>query len=249
MKWLVLLCAGLLAQAQSGIAPPQIGFVLNSDQTVRPLIGFAGNLISGDSIFEGVLSTASSASWTLVKTPSTLVASDLKHNFQFSLDTDDGKALFAFSQDGVPALVFLPGSNTLQQWRTDHFEWVRFFADSLGGDPVAIARPTENWVRFVIRRPDGFWQLDLSTQDGSILGQTALPRIQGSVLLQADGSLIYLDQSSLVIGSRRIELGSVGGELRSIGDGWVQVGQLAVRITPGHEQVSQFPEVAPCCEN
>ncbi len=216
---------------------------------MRPLVGLAGNLVLGDSLLDGVLSSASSASWTLLKTSASLVALDLNKNIQFSLDIDDDTALFAFAQDGTPALAFLPGRNTLLKWQTDHFQSIPFAADLLDGDPIAISTPADNWVRFVIRRSDGLWRIDLSIQDGAILSQSALPGIQGPVLMQADGSLVYVDQTWLVIGERRIQLGFAGGDLRSIGDGWIQVGQLAVRITAGREQVSQIPEVAPCCEN
>lgn len=231
--------SAMLCPAQTGIQAPRLGVVADADGSLRPLLGFAGNLFLGDAIGVDVITSASSGSISMVKTITALTVLDQSAQLLFAMDLDDpGPALFAFRPDGSPARVYLPRSGALFAWKTDHFE------------PDSTAVPSGIFAigdrAFLVQRGEAIWRVDDA-------GETLLPGLAGPTLLLADGAVVYTDDTSVVIRDangveRRIDTGVQIGEFRQLGAGWIEAiepgpGRLfAICILPGREQSSQLPE-------
>jgi hypothetical protein len=69
------LLAGV-ARAQSGLTPPQVGFMQDAANSFRPVYGIAGNFLPGDAVTGKVVSAAYSGSYGLVKTSSAIIVTD-----------------------------------------------------------------------------------------------------------------------------------------------------------------------------
>jgi hypothetical protein len=234
--------------AQS-IAPPQVGTIQDSKHSLRPVLGLAANFVLGDSLGEGVVSSASSGSFSMVKTDAALVVLNRDGQVLCSMDADAGSAAFAFSTGGVPAFVYVPQSQVLLRWVSDHLERTPFNADQIGGVVLAIASPGPDRLTFLVRHDDGIWSVDLS---GS--AKWLLPAVDGPVLLRGDGSLLYATADGIQLrqadGS---EVNIVGAGVRPttlehMGSDWVHVTEqnssrhYAIRLASGHEQIYQLPE-------
>jgi hypothetical protein len=71
-----LLMAAGMAWAQTSLTPPQIGFMRDATDSLRPVYGIAGNFLLGDPVAVGVVSAAYSGSCGWVKTRSTVAVID-----------------------------------------------------------------------------------------------------------------------------------------------------------------------------
>src|SRR5437016_879447 len=106
------------------LATPQIGFIQDSGNALRPVYGIAGNFVLGDSAAAGVQAASFSGSFGMLKTRSTLIVIDRQGQVVASQDAPAGPALFAFSRTGAPALAYLPDANVLLQWLDGVFQQV-----------------------------------------------------------------------------------------------------------------------------
>ncbi|MDQ2946023.1 MAG: hypothetical protein M3Y27_08795 [Acidobacteriota bacterium] len=239
---------------QPAITPPQLGWVRDANSGLRPVTGIAANFIVGDCVTDGVISSAFSGSFGIVKTDASLSVLDRDGQTLFRMDADSGPALFAFSDDGAPAFVYLAQSQTLLKWNPDRLEPALFNLDSLDlpNNPVqAIASPSQDRAAIVVKRPDGLWLVDLD------LGtQTLLPGIEGPVLLRNDGSLLYAGPQGLMLRqadrSEQPFEGSIAvATFELMSQDWVHITErdssrhFAIRLESGREQLYQLPEAQP----
>jgi hypothetical protein len=238
--------AGALVCGQPVLAPPQVGIIQDSNHSLRRMLGLAGNFVLGDALGEGVVSSAFSGSFGMVKTDTSILVLDRDGQLLCNTDAGAGPAFFAFSNEGVPALVYLPKSQVLLQWASDHLEPAPFSADQIGGVVLAIAVDG-----LIVKRDDGVWLVDLSGAS-----QLPIPAFDGPVLMRSDGSLLYATADGFLlhhpqgpdqaIGGTGIQPGSLIFE--QMGKDWVHVTEqnstrhFALRLTPGSEQVYQLPE-------
>lgn len=240
----VILAAGFAA-AQPALKPPGLGMMVDAEGSLRPVLGLPGNLLLSDAAAQDVLSAGFSGKYAVVKTSSSLNVLDADGQVRFSMDAEEGPALFAFAADGSPALAYMAGA--LWRWSGSAFEASEFKADALQGEALALAGDSSRPV-FLVQRDDAIWRVE--SQTGA---QNALPGVEAPVLLRVDGTVLYADGTALVIRSvsgdeRRIETGAAIGTLRWMGDGWIcaieqdSLRQFAIRITRGREAVSQLPE-------
>ena len=231
-----------IACTQPAITPPQIGFVLDNTNAVRPVLGVAGNFSLGDPIRSNVVSSAFLGSFGIVKTESTLAVFDVSGNTLFERDVPAGPALFG-SQ-----LVYLTQAKALLRWTRASLEPLPWM---LEGDVLSIAQPDSAHVLAAVRRDDGLWLLLYSLPSGAIESQSALPAGDGPVLLIANGGFVFSDSERLRI--RRLDATEVQFEapqiqsLQQIGNGWIQASasdgrQFALDTRPGREQLHQLPE-------
>jgi hypothetical protein len=239
--------------AQTALAPPQIGFVADANRSLRPLLGIAGNFVLGDSLADEVSDVASSGAFALVKTNSAVTVLDSAGVALFTLDTDPGRAVFAFAADGQPSRAWLPSQGLLLTWNADHFESQPVHPEVLAGQVESVAPG-----RFAVKRADGLWLVEIAA-DGSLAAQAALPGVAGPLLLAADGSLLYADGEALVVRGadgteRRIDTGAVISQMAPLSANWLRFverhtrRQFAVCTAAGRERVLQLPEGASCCE-
>ncbi len=237
--------------SQPAIAPPQLGWVRDANSGLRPVTGLAANFILGDSVTDGVVSSAFSGSFGIVKTDASVSVLDRDGQTVFRADAEAGAALFAFADDGTPAFVYLTQSQTLLKWTSGRLEAAGFNLDILGGVVQAIASPARDLVTVVVKREDGLWRVDLDTGT-----QTLLPGIDGPVLLRNNGALLYAGSQRVALrqanGSDQPIEGSVAVEsFELMGKDWVHVTErdssrhFAIRLEPGREQLYQLPEAQP----
>ncbi len=236
---------------QPVIAPPQVGWVRDANSGLRPVTGLAANFILGDSVTDGVLSSAFSGSFGIVKTDASLRVLDRAGQTVFRMDAEAGPALFAFSDDGVPAFVYVAQSQTIFKWNRDRLEPALFTLDLCNGSVLSIASPARDRAAAVVKREDGLWLVDLN------LGtQTLLSGIDGPVLLRNNGAVLYTGPEGLVLRQAdRSDLpiqGSVAvATFELMGKDWVHVTErepsrhFAIRLDTGREQMYQLPEAQP----
>lgn len=244
------------AWAQVSLAPPQVGFMQDGAGSLRPVYGMAGNFLVGDALAVNVISSASSGSFSLVKTASKLLAIDGQGNIVASVDAPDGAAVFAFSQRSELALAYVLDANTMAAWRAGAFETVPFDAASLPNSTVlSIAAPDSEHAALIVQSQDGLHDLRILLSTGQIDSQTALEGITAPVLMLATGELVSSDLNGIVIrrpdGSERRIAAQLPQNFafEQLGDGWIELRDLtsalafAVRISDGREQLYQLPEV------
>lgn len=254
--WFIALLMAGSCPAQIGT--PQLGFVVDGARSLRPLMGLSGSWVLGDPVVGGVVNAASSGSFSLVKTDTSILVLDGRGNPVSSTDAEPGPAAFSFDGTGRPGLAWVRSAGLLA-WRTDHWEGGVVTGGLVGGQVLSLVQLGQDRVRFFTQRDDSFWVVELALANGSLLSQTALPGVAAPALLQADGRLVYTDGTGIVVRDvdgteRRVDLGFIPVEFHPLADGWLLVWdqdstRFAVRTQAGMERVSQLPEVQPCCGN
>lgn len=250
------LAIATMACAQPAIAPPQIGFIQDSSNALRPVIGIAGNFLLGDPMQIGLTSAAFSGSSGMVKTDSSLLAIDRQGQVITSADAPSGAALFAFSRTGAPSFVYLVDANAWMVWDGQQFQPAAFDLSAFDSPVViSIASPNDGEAQVVLQREDGLWDMRLQLADGSVTSRSAIPGVTAPMLALSTGNLIYRDEAGLVLrkpdGSELHIPAQLPANIvfQQMGDGWIQIrdldtsAQFAVRITEGREQLYQLPGV------
>jgi len=216
------------AWAQSGIARPQLGKILDANGAVRTVYGIAASTALGDAEITGVLSSACGKTFCLAKTDSSIVSAS------GNAAAPAGPALFAF--DGGAAFVWFPQSRQLAQWQNGV---VTPIDSSVDGEVLSI-RASGGAVEFAVRRQSGEW---IVKADGSVVA--ALPRSSGPVMLIA-GGVVYVTHGEIVIRDLQMPLAGVT-RLGRMSAGYLQVRaagvDYAIRIEKGRETLFQLPGV------
>jgi len=244
------------ACAQPALAPPQVGFIQDSENALRPVFGIAGNFILGDAISQGITSSAYSGSLVLLKTDSAIVATDVQGQVLQSMDAPPGPALFALYKDGSPAFAYLESVNLLFEWCGSGFQMVRFDGNLFLADSVlSIFAPDALHVGFLVRRGGDLLDVRIAVDSGESDSQATINGVTAPALILASGDIVYADADGLVI--RRADASEVhlnaqlpsGFSLAQMGAGWVALtdfgsgAQFAVRVTPGREGIYTLPGV------
>jgi len=240
------------AAAQSGIRPPQLGFAGSADSTLRPVYGVAGNFILGPPVQEKVISEAFSGSLGLLKTESALEVFGNQGQVLAAMDAVAGPALFAFSLDSLTALAYIPGSNTLVEWKAGQLvaQLVNMpFRPELG-TVLAIALPNALEASLIVQREDGIWEVGSGSQK-ALVGVTA------PLLVLASGRLLYHDARGIVLRNSDNSEVHIAAQLpgkfslQQMDSNWVQLSDLAtarrfaIRVIPGREGFYELPESRP----
>ena len=235
-----------VASAQPGIVSPRIGFVQDAAHSIRPMFGLAGNFIAGEAVVTDVVSSAFSGSFGLLKTDSAVILVDDVGRTIANLDAPSGSALFGFSRDGAPALVYFPSRNLLLQWTGTAFDPVAFEI----ADPVlSISSRDPGFADLIVQRDDTLWEVRIQLADGQTVRQAALVGVRAPALLLASGDLIYRDSGGVVIrrpGQSEVQIpADLPGQFqfRQMSSEWIQINDIAVRITPSRECIFSLPEV------
>jgi len=253
--------AAAAARAQT-VSPPQIGFIEDQSQTVRPLYGIAGNFMLGSAASGPVVSFASSGSFQLIKTDSAVIALGRLGQLIASRNAPSGSALFAFAQDGTPGLAYFTAANELFRWSGGRFQAVTFDGSSFAGaEVVSIASPDSIHAELIVQRGDDLWSLRVLLATGAPDSESALNGVNAPALRLPSGDIVYpavarqgrlLTHPGIVI--RRIDGSEIklaaelpaGFSLQQMGDVWIQLrgdgAQFAIRTTAGKEGVYRVPE-------
>jgi len=192
------------AWAQSGIAPPQLGFVEDGSHALRPAYGLAGNFILGPPVAANIVSEAFSGSLGLLKTDSSLAAFDSQGKLLASTAVAAGPALFAFSpnasSNGSCALVYIASSNSLLEWRGSAFAPVSLNNEELiPGAVLAIAFPSPFEASLIVQQDDIVWELKLPLGKVGTASQRALAGVRAPVLVLPSGDVVYRDAGGMVV--------------------------------------------------
>ena len=233
-----------LAAAQPAISPPQIGFVLDKTNAVRPVFGVAGSFTLGDSIGSDVVSGAFLGSFGFAKTSSAIAVFDRDGQILYATDAPPGPALFG-SQ-----LAYLTQTRLLLRWTGTTLEPISLPFDD---EVLSIAQPDSAHASAIVRRDDGLWLVRSSLDSGAIEVQSAIPGVDAPVLILDDGGFVFQNQDGIVIrrsNGSEIPLAARLSEpvqIQSMGNGWLQITdaggpRLAVDIRQGREQIYQLPE-------
>ena len=229
MKILLGLAIGACAWAQSGLARPQLGKMLDPNGAVRTVYGIAASVTLGDAEITGVLSSACSKNFCLAKTATSVIS------LLGSAPAPPGHALFAF--DGDTAFVWFPQSRQLAEWQNGALTTI----DSTVDGEVLSIRATAGAVEFAVRRQSGVW---IVKPDGSVVD--SLPLSTGPVML-IQGGAVYATRDEIVLRDVRIPLQQASA-FSQMTDGYLEVrtgnADYALRIEKGRETLFQLPGVA-----
>ena len=230
-----------LAAAQSGLTPPRIGFVRDSANRLRALLGISGNFWMGGTVARGVIDAASSGRASILQTRRGLIVVDTAGDPLSRPFPASGEALFAFSDDGSPALVWLRESGRLLRWTRRGF--IAVPAADPGGSVVSIAAPRASSAAFLVERDREVWRVDISLGDGALLFAAKLPGVSSPALLLDDGTLLFARNSSLVLRNpegdeRTIAFDNVAIRFAPVGRDWILIDtttttHLVLRLSTG----------------
>jgi hypothetical protein len=120
MRVLALIAAGGLL-AQSGIHPPQAGYIRDGARALRPVYGMAGSFILGAPVANEVLSAAFSGRIGLAKTAGMISVFDAEGHLVAQSEVGGGPARITFSRDGSQATAFLLDSGESIRWTGARF--------------------------------------------------------------------------------------------------------------------------------
>jgi len=245
-----------VAWAQTSLTPPQVGFMRDATDSLRPVYGIASNFLLGDAVAIGVISAAHSGSSGWFKTSSTVAVIDRTGSIVASTEAPGGAALFAFARAGEPALAYLAASGTMLAWNAGAFTAVPFNATALGANAVlSIAAPDSDHAAMIVQRDLGLWDVRIQLATGEIDAQTAIAGAAAPVLMLSSGDLVYSDTNGIVLrkidGSERHISAQlpVSFAFLQMGEAWIQLQdlaggrQFAIRIAQNREQSYQLPEV------
>ncbi len=238
------------------LAAPQIGFIQDGGNSLRPVYGVAGNFVLGDSTVANIEAAAFSGSFGMLKTASSLIVLDRQGQFVATQDAPAGPVLFAFSRTGAPALVYLPDESVLLRWSDGVFRQVPLDPQMFASDTVlAIAAIDAGQAALVLQRSDGLWDTRILLSTGEVISQTALLGMTAPALMLATGELIYGDANGIVVRKPDGAEKHIHAQLpltfafQQMGEGWIQVRDLAtqrqyaLRLTEGKEQFYALPGV------
>ena len=226
MRLAVLLIAAA-GWAQTPIAAPAIGKMLDASGTLRPVYGVSGNLILGPPETVWAISAACSVDLCLAKAGSRIVGP------RNSVIAPPGSALFTF--DGADAVLYFAAADQFSRWHNGRLTRLAWHVDgevlALGKGEIAVRRGADVWIV----RPDGAILDYLGEVSGPVLlldGAAVLASGKDLILRRSDGDEVHFD----LPGIRGVSL---------LGPEYVQVNtsssSYALRTTPGREELLLLP--------
>jgi hypothetical protein len=262
MKRLIVAVGVLVtvAFAQSGINPPAVGFIRDSQSALRPVYGLAGNFVAGDALAENVQSAAFSGLYGLLKTEERLSVFDQEGRRLCEWPAPGGPAFFAFSSGSRDAFVFLSETSELLRLRGCRVRSLPLDPVDLAGEVMSISAFAQDLVGLVLKRQETLWLIVVSFPSGRVEWQTPLSGTLLPVLLRNDCTLLFAQGREIVLRKpdgleRRIPLHSSAARLAQMGDGWIHIveaseegspgGHLALRLLEDHEELYRLPRVTP----
>ena len=248
----ILLLSAVAAAAQSGLLPPQVGFVRDSTGSVRPVVGIRANFMLGDPLLDNVRSAAFSGRSGLVKTDQEIIVFDTEGRILGRQPAPPGEALFAFAGDGLPALAYLVETKELYRQRGAGLTPVPWSPLRVDGEVLALASLRGGLIALVIRGEDALWLSWLVAESGEVRFEALLPGVSAPVLPRPDGSLLYADGNEVVIRAsdateRRVPLPLRAAGFQQMGEGWIHVlaetggAGLALRLAADGEYLHRLP--------
>jgi hypothetical protein len=256
-----LLAFSAAAVAQPGIAPPQLGFVADAANALRPVYGVSGNFVLGPAVAGAVVSEAFSGSLGLFKTGKSLAAFNASGDRLASIPASQGPAYFAFSPAGTAALAYIASNKALIEWSGAAFRTIPLDTAAFGDSKVVgIAFPAAGEATLIVERSrEELWQLQFALGDGSLIAQEALPGVHAPVLALPSGSLVYPAAGEIVIRRpdatevrlarpRQADFPLADFSLQQMNQDWVQLteingrGRFAMHTAPAREALYQLPK-------
>ena len=252
---LVLLFAGL-SRGQTALSRPEIGFVQDHANALRPASGVPGSFRLGDSIRTGVISSAFSGSLGIAKSNAAIYLFDQAGRIIHKALAPAGAALFGVADDGESALAYLIRERAFLHWTGHDLAPVHWDPDATEGEVLSIAQPSADRASMLVARGDRVWLLNVSLSSGVVESQRRLSGVNSRVLLLNDGGLVYAGAGGVTLeranGSEmRFEAQlSPTVQLRRMGAGWVQISdssgrQFALWLQRNRERLYQLPEAHP----
>jgi hypothetical protein len=155
------------AHTGGGLDRPQIGFVRDSAGTVRELVGVRGSLLLKDPIAEAVVSCAFSHRGGVLKTGRELLVLRRDGSPEARFTAPAGRAITAFSEAGLPALVFFPSAR--EAWLLEGP--AKRSLPVIFDDEVVSAYFSRLPV-FLVRRGEVIWRLAVSPASGHVIRES-----------------------------------------------------------------------------
>ena len=255
--WLAIVAWAAVPGAAQ-IARPQLGYVLDSDGALRPVMGIAAAAALGDPAAENVSSFACSAKFCLVKTDAALAGFFPGAATAQTVAAPAGPALIAIdrSESGA-AWVYFPSTQQMVRWQEGVLASVDFAPD---GQILSVRAARGGFDYAVARDPAQIsaantWMEHFSASDGSVtvigpaISDAAEDASHVPALMLADGGVLaaLADQIVLIRGDgQELSFPLAGARaFYASGKGYVEViapsGMWILRTDPGQEELSMLP--------
>ena len=232
MKILIAIALGGMAWGQTALDQPRLGTMIDQAARARPVFGVTGSVTLGLPSASGVVSSACSSQFCIVKTRSAVLVAGAEANAPV------GPALFAI--DGNVAYVYFPLAGRLAYWRQGQLDPLPL---GVAGEILSL-RVGANGLEFAVRRNGVVWIVDSNDQ-----AIDSLPSAGGPVLIFPGGAL-YTDSGDVVLrrpDASELRFAAPEAEMFSpMSDNYVQIragrSNYALRIDAGHERMFMLPE-------
>jgi len=249
--WALLLLVPALPAAQSPIGYPRAGCFRDEAGLLRPVLGVAGNFVIGDAEGSGIAAAGCRGKLTLVKTEDAIELRDRESGRVLAWRAPEGAALFAFPENGAAPLVFFPETS---QWLRAAEGAAARALPPIDGEPLAVSSSDGRHALMAVRREGGLFLLKILLDRGVVEEEAELAGVHAPVLLLGGGTALWGDRTDLVARApdqreRRIALPAPAQAMEHLGEDWVRIvlesgGHMALRLSPGSEELYRLPEVA-----
>jgi hypothetical protein len=227
---------------------------VDSNKTVRPVFGFAGNFWMGSSVLNGAESASFSRRGGFAKRADSLAVLDARGRVLVTSRAPQGLALFGFTAQDVPALVYFPSTREMLRIRGRQAVTMLTDPSLLGGDVLSLALSDDRRADFIVLRDRELWMIRVDLEAGALVFETPLPGVSQPVLLQPGGKLFYTFGRNLVVRcadgtETKLPVAFTPGAMESMGAGLLNVtdrdSTRRFAWNPDARQISQLPEEAP----
>lgn len=246
----LLMMAAAWGAAQSRLEAPWLGLLDDSAGALRPLYGVAGNFVPGEALVQGAISVACTERWALVKLERQVILMEAGGSVRARWEAPPGEALFAFTAEGDPALVYFSQTGELNGIGPEAPAPL-----ALKDPPVAVGSLDQERAVLIVRREQGLMWQTLRLASGQVEQESLLAPEGGPAVLLPGPLVVYAQGAELRVqaggGERRLRLPWPAERLRQLSDRWVEIvpsgaaGRMALRVDEESLTLYRLPEVKP----
>jgi hypothetical protein len=245
LVYLALFWAALPACAQIG--QPQLGYIRDSNRSLRPAMGIPAAATLGDAVADHVQSFACSATACLVNTDAALLQIRASSSGNSSISgVPQGPAVIAVDENSDDAWIYFQNAQQFGRWEHGALSTIDY---SPGGDVLPLRATAGGFDYAVVRDPSSgtAWLEHVSTADGSVTVLDSIAATETVMLLtngvvyagndqlilrRSDGNLLTFPLSGIAAFHRAsettVEIDAAGGQ-------WL------LSTVPGYEQLCLLP--------
>ncbi len=251
MRFEILLLAGSIAFAGSGVETPSIGYVRSSDGGMVRVSGIAGAMIVDPADAQDLQWIEYSGKLLVAATDTSLHVAQPDGSLLSETEVPGGPIVAGFDDSGVAVVVWFQQTGELKVYRTGDWTAVPIDAVRLAGKVIAARLEGLASATLLVQR-DEVWTVRIRISDGAIqqespagIGSGPALFIRSGLLFVRDGVAFYRGPAG---GENVVDTPQPALGMHRMGLDWVQLEtgsgvRYALRTT-GTPAIYVIPEVA-----